>query len=179
MMSRSINRASRLCHRCYATSTTTTPPLLLKIRKDMKTAMQNKDSNRLSVLKNLLTQSLNASKTASPINTDMQVLSLIKKNATASRAASEEFKNAGRQDLADKEDSQLKIMEEYAGSVEVMGMEEIRTVIKSLVETMKGEGAEIRQGDVLKKAFSEEYLGGKPVEKKDVAVLVKQILAEP
>jgi len=32
--------------------------------------MQNKDANRLSVLRSLLSQTLNASKTSNPINTD-------------------------------------------------------------------------------------------------------------
>lgn len=140
--------------------------------------MQNKDTNRLSVLKSLLTQTLNASKTSTPINTDMQMLALLRKSANASRAASEEFRGAGRQDLADKEDSQLKIMEEYAGEVEVLGEEEIKAAIKGVVDSMKTEGAKMQLGDVLKKVFSPDVLGGKPVEKGDVAKLVKVVLAD-
>ena len=145
----------------------------------MKTAMQNKDANRLSVLKAIMAQTLNASKTSNPINTDMQVLALLKKNASASRAASEEFKGNGRQDLADKEDSQLRIIEEYAGSVEVLSNDEIKTAIRGLLDTMsKSDGTVIKEGDVLKKVFSPEVLGGKPVEKRDVVKIVKQMLAE-
>jgi len=144
----------------------------------MKTAMRAKDANRLSVLKAILTQTLNASKTSSPVNTDMQVLALLKKNASASRAASEEFKGAGRQDLADKEDTQLQIMEEYVGSVEVMGEQEIRTAVRGVLDAMNSDGSQIREGDVLKKVFSADVLGGKPVEKKDVAKMVKQMMAE-
>lgn len=144
----------------------------------MKTAMQTKDSNRLSVLRSLLTQTLNASKTSSPINTDMQMLALLRKTANASRAASEEFKGAGRQDLADKEDLQLKIMEEYAGSVETMGEDEIRSTVKGVLDSMKAEGSKMATGDVLKRVFSPEVLGSKPVEKADVAKIVKQALAE-
>src|SRR3978361_2371531 len=99
----------------------------------MKTAMQNKDSNRLSVLRSLLTQTLNASKTSNPINTDMQMLALLRRSANASKAASEEFKNAGRQDLADKEDLQVSIMEEYAGDVKVMDREEIREAVEKVL----------------------------------------------
>ncbi|RDW92167.1 hypothetical protein BP5796_01561 [Coleophoma crateriformis] len=151
---------------------------LTKDRKDMKKAMQDKDSNKLAVLRSLLTATLNASKTSTPIATDMQMLALIRKNANASRAASEEFKAAGRQDLAEKEESQLKIMDEYAGSVEVMGEDEIRSTIKATVDTMKSEGTKLQMGDVLKKVFSPEVLGGKPVEKGDVAKMVKEIMAE-
>jgi hypothetical protein len=34
-------------------------------------------------------------------------------------------------------------------------------------------------GEVLKKVFAPEVLGNKPVEKGDVATIVKQILAQP
>lgn len=143
----------------------------------MKTALQSKDSNRLSVLRSLLAQTLNASKTSSPINTDMQMLSLLRKASSASRAASEEFKSAGRQDLADKEDLQLKIMEEYAQGVETMGNEDIRKAVTGIVEAMKSEGANMQAGDVLKRVFAPEALGNKPVEKGDVAKIVKEVLA--
>jgi uncharacterized protein YqeY len=105
------------------------------------------------------------------------MLALLRKTANASKAASEEFKGAGREDLADKEDMQLKIMEEYAGTVEILGEEDIRTAVNNVVEAMKSEGTKLHLGDVLKKVFSPEILGGKPVEKGDVAKIVKEILA--
>ncbi|KAG9241928.1 Yqey-like protein-domain-containing protein [Calycina marina] len=179
MLTRQIARTSRICcRRCYATDTSTTPPMLLKIKNDMKTAMRNRDSDRLSVLKGIIAQTLNASKTSSPITTDMQVLALLKKNTSASRAASEQAKGAGRQDLADKEECQLKVMEEYINDVEVMGEDDIRSAIQGVVDAIKSSAIQVREGDVLKKVFSPEVLGGKPVEKKAVAKMVKQILAE-
>ncbi|KAK0118199.1 hypothetical protein ONS95_012503 [Cadophora gregata] len=143
--------------------------------------MQNKDSNRLSVLRALLSQTLNASKTSSPINTDMQMLSLLRKSANAAKAAAEEFKNAGRQDLADKEDLQRKVLEEYVGSVEVMGEEEIRGVVEGVVKGLKGEadGKELKIGDVMKRVFEGEGgLEGKPVEKGEVARIVREVLKD-
>jgi len=144
----------------------------------MKTAMQNKDSNRLSVLRSLLTQTLNASKTSTPINTDMQMLALLRKSANASRAASEIFKAAGRDDLAEKENLQVKIMEEYAGGVETMGEERIREAVEEVIARMKAEGVKMQMGDVLKRVFAPEALGEKPVEKGDVAKIVRQVMAE-
>lgn len=144
----------------------------------MKTAMQNKDSNRLSVLRSLLTQTLNASKTSTPINTDMQMLALLRKSANASRAASEIFKAAGRDDLAEKENLQVKIMEEYAGGVETMGEEQIREAVEEVIARMKAEGVKMQMGDVLKRVFAPEALGEKPVEKGDVAKIVRQVMAE-
>jgi uncharacterized protein len=145
----------------------------------MKTAMQNKDTNRLSVLRAILAQTLNASKTSSPINTDIQLLALLRKSANAGRAASEEFRGAGRQDLAEKEDLQVSIMEEYAGGVETLGEEEIRSAVQGVVDKLKGEGGKVQMGEVLKRVFAPDVLGGKPVEKGEVAVMVKQLLANP
>ena len=146
----------------------------------MKIAMQNKDTNRLSILRSLLSQTLNASKTASPINTDMQVLALLRKNVKQAEAASEEFRGAGRMDLVEKEEMQRGILEEYVGDVEVLGEDEIRAAARVVVEGMRGEanGERMQIGEVLKKVFAEGVLGGKPVEKGDVVKVVKQLLAE-
>ncbi|KAG4427157.1 hypothetical protein IFR05_017360, partial [Cadophora sp. M221] len=139
--------------------------------------MQNKDSNRLSVLRALLSQTLNASKTSSPINTDMQMLALLRKSANAAKAAAEEFKGAGRQDLADKEDLQRGILEEYAGGVEVLGEEEIRGFVEGVVKEMKGDGeGEVKLGDVLKRVFEKDVLGEKAVERGEVARIVRDVL---
>jgi uncharacterized protein YqeY len=139
--------------------------------------MQAKDTTRLNVLRALLAQTLNASKTNSPIVTDVQVRALLKKNSAASRAAAAEFKAAGRLDLAEKEEGQVSIMEEYAGSVEMVEEEEVKRVAEGIIAKMKSEGAEIRQGDVLKRVFAPEVLGEKNVDRGDVAKVVKEILA--
>jgi len=140
--------------------------------------MQAKDTNRLSVLRSLLTQTLNASKTSTPINTDLQMLALLRKSANASRLASKEFKGAGRQDLAEKEESQLKIMEEYADAVETVGDEDIMAAVKGVVDKMRDEGATIQMGEVMKRVLAPEILGEKPVARGDVAKIVKQVLVE-
>ena len=143
----------------------------------MKAAMIAKDTNRLTVLRGLMSQTLNASKTNSPIVTDVQMLALLRKNMNSSATAAQEFKDAGRQDLADKEDSQIKVLEEYAGSVEVVGEQEIRDAVTKTVDSMKAEGAKVQIGDVLKRVFAPDVLGEKPVERSEVARIVKEILA--
>lgn len=146
-------------------------------RKDMKSAMQAKDSNRLSVLRSLMSQTLNASKTTNPINTDLQMLALLRKMANASRIASAEFKDAGRQDLAEKEENQVRIMEEYAVGVEIVGEDEIKKAVHQIIEQLMSEGGKFQMGDVLKRIFAKEVLGEKPVERGEVAKIVKQVLA--
>lgn len=147
----------------------------------MKTAMRNKDSNRLSVLRSILSQTLNASKTAAPINTDTQMLALLRKTAATSLAASEEFRAAGREDLAENEALQVKIIEDYAGSVPTVSDDEIRIAVRSVMDAIKGDNPETKivMGDVLKKVFAPGVLGDKPVDRAKVAAIVKEILAKP
>lgn len=142
--------------------------------------MQDKDKNKLNVLRALLSQSLNASKTNSPIVTDMQMLALVRKNAAASKQAAAEFVEAGRQDLADKEAEQMRVMEEYIGEVKTVGEEEIRRVVGEVVEKLRGEAGEakLQMGEVLKKVFSKEVLGERNAERADVARIVKEVLAK-
>ncbi|EMC93236.1 hypothetical protein BAUCODRAFT_26560 [Baudoinia panamericana UAMH 10762] len=174
---------SYVCPQCrrYATPSTpslpSAPPLLLKLRKDLKTAMQEKDKPRLNVLRNVLAEVTNAAKTNSPIKTDMQLLSLLRKRAAAAKTASEEFKSAGRQDLVEQEEKQAEIMEEYAGSVQTMGMEQIKEAVSGVVEEMKAaaSGKAVNMGDVLKKLLAPGgSLDGKAVERSEVARMVKE-----
>lgn len=139
-----------------------------------------KDTARLNVLRSILTSTLNASKTSSPINSDMQMLSLLQKTASQSKAASDEFKAAGREDLAGKEDEQVRILDEYAGSVDTIGEDEIVSTVREVIGKLKtnAEGKKLSMGDVLKQVFSPEVFGSKPVDKGEVAKVVKQAMAE-
>lgn len=140
--------------------------------------MQAKDSNRLSVLRSLITQTLNASKTSTPITTDLQILALLRKSISASRIASEEFKGAGRQDLAEKEETQVRIMEEYAVNVETVGDDDIVAAVKGVVDRMKDEGATIQMGEIIKRVLTPDILGEKPVARGEVAKIVKRVLVD-
>lgn len=146
----------------------------------MKTAMQEKDTNRLAVLRSIISQTLNASKTSSPICTDMQMLALLRKTANASKTASQDFKKAGREDLVEKEESQIRIMEEYVGSVEVVGKEDMANAVKSAVEslTAEGEAKKVGMGEVLKKVLSKDLLGETNVEKSELVKIIKETLAK-
>jgi len=106
------------------------------------------------------------------------MLALLRKSTNASRIASAEFKDAGRLDLAEKEESQLRIMEEYADRVETVGDDDIMAAVKGLVEKMKNEGATVQMGEVMKRVLAPEILGEKPVARGDVAKIVKQVLIQ-
>ncbi|CAG8971300.1 hypothetical protein HYALB_00001467 [Hymenoscyphus albidus] len=173
-------RASRLARRSYATDTSSTPPMLLKLRTDLKTAMRAKETPRLTVLRALLASTLNASKTSTPITTDLALRALILKHVSASQAAISDFQKASREDLVRKEEDQIKILEEYAGGVEMMGVGEVREVVVGLVETMKTEaegGKKLSIGDVSRRVFDKDVLGERNVERGEVAKIVREVLA--
>lgn len=155
------------------------PPMLLKLRADLKTAMKAKDTNRLNVLRGLLADITNAAKTPNPVQTDMQVLSLLRKRASAAKAASAEFKHAGREDLVKQEDQQANILDTYAGSVETMGDDAIWKIVAAVVDEAKTVTiGKINMGDVLKKLLGPGgSLEGMPVDKSTVARFVKQALS--
>ena len=165
-----------LCAQCrsYATppaSSLPAPPLLLKIRKDLKTAMQEKDKNRLNVLRGLLAEVTNSAKTSNPVKTDMQLLAMLRKRAAACKAASSEFKTAGRQDLVEQEEQQAAIMSEYAGSVETTSAEDIQAAVMAALEQLKTGTADgkIKVAQVMKILLAPGgALDGKPVEKAQV-----------
>lgn len=157
------------------------PPMLAKLKADLKTAMRAKDAARLTVLRSILAATLNASKTASPIQTDAQLVALLRKTAKASEDAAAEFSGAGRADLADKEQEQIAILNEYvAGSgVQVVGEDELRTVVAGVVTALTSEGAasKAKFGDVMKQLLAPSGpLEGKSVEKAELAKIVKEVI---
>lgn len=150
---------------------------MAKIRSDLKTAMRAKDTTRLNVLRSVITEVSNASKTSSPIKTDLQVLALLRKKAAMSRDASKQFAEAKRDDLKEKEDAQTNVVEEYIGEVAVMSEEDIEKIVKDTIEGMKSPASDLKPGQVLQKLFEPNgVLDGKPVEKKIVAQAVARLL---
>ncbi|KAH0408312.1 hypothetical protein KCU90_g22057, partial [Aureobasidium melanogenum] len=89
------------------------------------------------------------------------------------------FSDAGRADLTEKENAAIKVLEEYAGSVETVSEDYIKEVVQSTIDSIKTEaqGAKVVMGDVLKKLLAPGgAFEGKPVEKSQVAKAVRQFL---
>ncbi|PUU81277.1 Yqey-like protein-domain-containing protein [Tuber borchii] len=173
MLSRAILKPMRVpALRVY--STAQSPPLLLKLRTDLKDAMRNKDTNKLNVIRGILSDISNASKTTNPPSTDFDILSLINKTKTKSTASIAEFREAGREDLVEKETGQVIILDTYAGMVEKVGEEEITAVVNGVIEALKEAGERVNTGSIMKKALAE--LAGKPVVKAEVATIVKEAI---
>ncbi|KAG0640860.1 Yqey-like protein-domain-containing protein [Tuber brumale] len=168
MLSRAILRSIRVpVSRVY--STAQSPPILLKLRNDLKDAMRNKDTNKLNVIRGILSDISNASKTTNPPSTDLDILALINKTKKMSAASIAEFREAGREDLVEKETGQVTILDTYAGMVEKVGKEEITAVVNGAIKAVKEAGGKVNTGSVMKKALAE--LAGKPAVEAEVAAI--------
>ncbi|KAI5366336.1 Putative aspartyl/glutamyl-tRNA amidotransferase subunit B, yqeY/Aim41 domain-containing protein [Septoria linicola] len=180
------NRNNWVCSSCqtslrYSSTDAPASPLLGKLKGDLKTAMKAKDTNRLNVLRGVIAEVTNSAKGSNPIKTDMQLLSVLRKKTAAAKAAQEEFKAAGRDDLVTKEQQQVEVLDEYADSVEMTGAEEIQNAVQTVVDQAKAaaENVKVNMGDVLKKVLGPGgSLEGKPVDRAEVARVVKRILGQ-
>lgn len=126
----------------------------------------------------MISETNNAAKTSFPIQTDIQLLSLIRKRAAAAKEAAQQFAEADRPDLKEKEDAQIAILEEYAGHVKTLSVEEVEAIIAKEISAMKEAGKKMEIGQVLKTLFAPGgALDGKPADRKEVASLVKKAIS--
>jgi uncharacterized protein YqeY len=89
--------------------------MLLKARitEDMKTAMRAKDAPRLSAIR-LLLASVKQREVDERIGlTDTDVLAIIEKMIKQRRESIHQFEKGGRQDLADKEQFEISVLQGY------------------------------------------------------------------
>lgn len=175
-------RLARLSLRCSYSMTTTSslapsPSLLVKVRNDMKAAMKAKDSSRLDVLRGLISDVTNAAKTSKPVNTDAQMLTIIRKRVKSSEAAVEEFQSAKRDDLKDREVAQIAVLEAYIDDSGSMGEDDITRAVQDVVGKLRSEEKTVTQGSVMKYMVGPGgTLEDRPVDKQVVAKLVKSML---
>ncbi|GKU02160.1 altered inheritance of mitochondria protein mitochondrial [Fusarium langsethiae] len=171
-----VNRIS-VC-RLYSTSTEDAPvPLLSKLKADLKTAMRAKDTPHLTVLRAIMSANLNASKTSTPIKTDVQLVALIRKIQKGAQDAAAEAKAANRDDLVQKEEDQIKVLDEYIANsgVESLTEAQLKAMVQDAAEASKAAGVQAKSimGDVMKRLSG--ALEGKDVDKKELSKMVKEL----
>ena len=133
---------------------------------------------RLGVLRGILAEVTNASKSPKPVKTDLDILAMLRKRTTSSKAALADFAAAKREDLQDKENAQLRVLDEYSSEVAVLGEDEMEAAISEATTRLKSEGKEARLPDILKLLIGPGgSLTGKPVDRGSLAELVKTSLS--
>lgn len=163
-------------HVCRYSTEAPPPPLLAQLKGDLKGAMRAKDAPRLAVLRAVLAATLNASKTGTPISTDAALVALLRKTARTYQEAADGFRAADRQDLAEKEEAQIKILEEYStrSGIETLGEKSLRSIVRAAIEELPADKRK-SIGDIMKTVVRPEGpLAGKDVEKSTVARIVKE-----
>ena len=148
-----------------------------KLKGELKTAMRAKDAPRLSVLRSIMTASLNASKTSTPIKTDVQLVGLMRRLRNEAQGSIADAQAAGRSDFADKEMEQVRVMDEYiAGSnVQSVTEAEMMAVGREIVESIKrsGSSAKTLMADAMKQVNAK--LQGKDVDRRRLSEIIKEL----
>ena len=95
-----------------------------------------------------------------------------------SQNAAEQCRQANRNDLKEKEEAEIAVIQEYVGQVHTISKEEIQKAAVDTIAVLQSEGKRVDQGNVLKTLFAAGgKLEGKPAEKAEVARVVKSLVS--
>lgn len=109
-----------------------------QITEDMKTAMRAKDSERLGTIRMLLAAVKQKEVDERVVVDDVALVAIVDKLIKQRKDSISQFTAAGRQDLADKESAELKVLETYLP--QRMGAEEIQAAVNAIVAELGAKG---------------------------------------
>jgi uncharacterized protein len=145
-----------------------------QIQKDMVDAMRSRDELRLSTLRMVKAAIKNKEVDKRAPLDDKEVQQVLATLIKQRRDSIEQFTKGGRQELADKEAAEIKLIEDYLPKA--MGEEQIAEVVKSTITEM-GSPTMKDMGTVMKNVMAKLQATGARVEGKTVSDLVKKHLA--
>ena len=144
-----------------------------QVQKDMVEAMRSREELRLSTLRMVKAAIKNKEvDKRGPLDEKeaQQVLATLIKQR---RDSIEQFQKGGRQELADKEAAEIKLIEPYLPKA--MGEDEIAAAVKAVIVEM-GSPTMKDMGAVMKNVMAKLQAGGARVEGKTVSEMVKKQL---
>lgn len=149
--------------------------ILDRLDDDLKEAMRNKDKVRLRTLRSLRSALKNKEidhrqEGAETILSEQDQLSVLRKEVNQRKDSIEQYEDAGRDDLVQKEQDELDVLDEYMPSK--MSDRELRERLEVIIEEVGAESM-ADMGSVMGRAMSE--LRGK-VDGSRVQEMVKSIL---
>lgn len=106
-----------------------------------------------------------------PVAKDQQLYELLKNRLNLSKAATVEFIAAKRDDLMEKEQAQIAVLEEYIGALELATDDEILRLANEANAEIRSQGRNPRMGHIIKRILTK--LNGKPAEMTNVARIVR------
>lgn len=131
----------------------------------------------LDVLRGIISETTNAAKTSSPVNTDSQMLNTLGKRIKSAQSAVSDYEKAKRMDLRDREAAQIVVMEEYMRGSDILGKEDIAIAVQQVIGDMRTKEKKVDRGSVMKALVGPGgTLDGQSVDRKDVAKTVDEML---
>jgi len=142
------------------------------IFEDMKTAMRAKEADKLSVLRMIKANIMNKEIDKKEPLTDEEITKALNTLVKQRRDSAEQYTNAGRDELAEKELAEITYIENYLPKA--ASIEEIETAVEeSVAET--GANSMKDMGNVMKVTLAK--LAGKTVDGKAVSEKVRAKLS--
>ena len=143
-----------------------------QITEDMKAAMRAKDSERLGTIR-LLTAAMKQKEVDERVELDdAAVVGIVDKLIKQRKDSIDAFQKAGRQDLADKEAAETKVLQAYLPAR--LSADEVAAEIKAIVAELGAKGP----GDMGKvMGAAKQRLAGK-AEMGQVSAAVKAVLSD-
>jgi hypothetical protein len=108
-----------------------------QITEDMKTAMRAKDSERLGTIRLLLSAIKQKEVDERVVVDDVMAVAIVDKLIKQRKDSIEAFEKAERQDLADKEKSEMLVLQAYLP--ERLSLEEVSAEVKAIVAALATE----------------------------------------
>ena len=109
-----------------------------QITEDMKTAMRAKDAERLGTIRLLLAACKQKEVDERVVLDDAAVVAIVDKLIKQRKDSIEAFEKAARQDLADKESAELKVLQAYLP--ERMSADAVLAAVKAIVAELGASG---------------------------------------
>jgi uncharacterized protein YqeY len=144
-----------------------------QIQTDMVAAMRSRDELRLSTLRMVKAAIKNKEVDKRAPLDDKEVQQILSTLIKQRRDSIEAFTKGGRQELADKEAAEIKLIEDYLPKA--MGEEQIAEAVKATIAEM-GSPTMKDMGAVMKNVMAKLQATGARVEGKTVSELVKKHL---
>lgn len=144
-----------------------------QIQKDMVDAMRSRDELRLSTLRMVKSAIKLKEVDKRAVLDDKETQQILSTLIKQRRDSIEQFTKGGRQELADKEADEIKIIEHYLPKA--MGEEQIAEAVKATITEM-GSPTMKDMGTVMKNVMAKLQATGARVEGKTVSELVKKNL---
>ncbi|MDA8018762.1 MAG: GatB/YqeY domain-containing protein [Thermoanaerobaculia bacterium] len=102
-----------------------------RLQDDLKAAMKARDKERLSTLRMLLTAVKNERIASGEELGEDAFLTVVKRLVKQRRDSVEQYRSGGREELADKEDREIRVLEEYLP--EQVSEDDIRSAVEAFV----------------------------------------------